>query len=344
MRQLSLLAALALAAALAGCRQTVMLGNGPGDDGSVGSDGGEDTAFPCGTQTTMLDIVPRSPAIILALDRSTSMQQTPFEGTTRLLAAEQALSTVVATYDDTVAFGYQEFPGFARSCSASAACCAGDVMPYPATGNANIIVRDMSFCDMNPTACPTSPEKPVADALARAQQLYDSIGSSAQDKYLVLITDGEPTCSMTACPDVHSRIAALGAFPDNVKTAIVGVDVANSACLDDLAMTGNDSRPGSGSPYYYPAPTEFDLAHWLDVIVRNAAQAACTITVRQQPADPSRVCLSIDGMLVPRDDTNGWEFVGNTTFKILVSGSWCDKLVTSHSIELNGFSGSPPTR
>src|SRR6516162_5680068 len=107
MRRLSLLAAgAAVAAALGGCQQTVMLGNGGGADGASGSDG---SSIACAGAPSGIAL--HSPDLIVALVRSSSMQALFDGGTSRIGAAEGALSNLIDTYQSSVRFGYENVPG-----------------------------------------------------------------------------------------------------------------------------------------------------------------------------------------------------------------------------------------
>src|SRR5436190_16290748 len=101
--------ALALALALPGaaCQQTVYLNyDGSVATGSGGGDGGSPSTFCAGGQTRSVQGGSESPDIIVALDRSSSMNTLLFGSLSRLDVALAGLYDVVQRYHSSVRFGY----------------------------------------------------------------------------------------------------------------------------------------------------------------------------------------------------------------------------------------------
>src|SRR5262249_46216916 len=140
--------ALAGAAALGGCRQTVVLDPGAeGDGGAAGTsggtldagfdfggfrfDGGRFDAFGSlcnGSPIQVLQAVPRTPDLILSVDRSTSMQAW-WGAQSRLEAVQQQVHALLQQYDKAIHFGYEEFPSTSSMCRYGPGCCSGAVIP-----------------------------------------------------------------------------------------------------------------------------------------------------------------------------------------------------------------------
>src|SRR6185369_1802020 len=121
------LVALLLLLVAPACLQTVVLERPPSDGGLPGSGGGAaggagtggspgagggpwNPGFCANGAFASLSPMPRSPDLVIALDRSSSMSTSRFGATTRLEATQQALRQMVSTYQKTIRFGYEEFP------------------------------------------------------------------------------------------------------------------------------------------------------------------------------------------------------------------------------------------
>jgi hypothetical protein len=333
---------LALAIGPSACLQTVLLergrdgGTGDGanfngaDGGGLGRADGRDWCP--GAEITRLNFSVRSPVVVIAFDRSSSMNS-PFGAGTRLSVEQQLLRTLMMMYQGAVQFGYLEFPAGA-SCGGSAGCCASDIT-LPRPGNAAAVGDAMNACMGSSTGCVTSDATPTASAIGVARQFYGDFGG--KDRYVLLTTDGEPSCTKdgsvspaNACMQAASEIAMLSST--GVRTIVVGVgeDVGNSACLDKMARAGG-AEPSTSSPFYYAARDPLLLTTQLSDIVRGLAKNACHIDIdpRSAPADPTRIELSLKGVSIPRDPANkdGWNFDGGSSLKITIYGPSCDKLL-----------------
>jgi hypothetical protein len=337
--------ALLLGLAPAACMQTVILEHADGG-ASSGVDGG-DSAPSCQDGVfTALSFTLNSPDVVIALDRSASTSSRFGDGT-RLTVAQDALRQVVATYQNVIRFGYEEFPTSAAGCADSAGCCAGDVTAVPAPRNQLAIERAMDQCVSSLGGCTTTDATPTARAIARSHDFYAGFDDRTKDRFVLLMTDGNPSCAnngggaQAACNDATSEIAQLNAT--EVKTIVVGVgeDVIGSNCLDSMALAGGAERDNR-SPYYYNATDAGLLTSHLATIMHNIARLTCHIDLRLPTSDPAQVQLFLSGAPVPRDATNqnGWNFDAGSSLKITIYGSWCEMLqgADSHAIDLLGCS------
>jgi hypothetical protein len=349
---------LALILLLAACRQTVILdpsldssdsganGGGAGANGGR-TDGGRPDGFGgdrfcVGGQVVPLSFTLRAPDVIFSVDRSAPMQSW-FGNGTRLQVIQQQVHSVIKKYQKTVRFGYQEFPSPTAVCGSPQGCCGGDVTP-PIFNNLLAIDRAIDTCAGNGTVCVLS-QAPLAHALSKCESAF-AFSDNARNHYVVLLTDGQPTCmgpdqAMSSCDNAVMQVSKMRS--GSIRTAVFGVlDQGNgNECLDQLAKAGGlDSR--TGPPFFHLARTATDLSD-VGVVVKRMAEEACHIDIRSPPADPNQVSLRFNGAEVPMDGVDGWDFDPGASLTITVHGSWCDTLLQqSPQIDLVLMSGCPP--
>jgi hypothetical protein len=370
---------LTLAAMAAGCRQTVILDpsangldggsagtgaagtGGPnldagfdfGGAGGIRFDGGRFDVFGnlCpsgGGPIQVLQVVPRTPDVILSVDRSSAMQAW-WGAQTRLQVVEQQVHTMVQGYDHAVRFGYEELPAVSTSgmCGNGQGCCAGSVTP-PGQRSRNAIENVLHACDSGGPGC-SQPGRPVADALSKINKTYASFGSvtPGHSRYVVLVLGGDPTCGdqgsgtdpvASACDEAKLEVQKLNAL--GIFTIVVGVgaDASTAACLETLALAGGPFP----KPLLATTPSALTEALTTNVII-PMAQESCHLDVLTPPVDAKNVSLFFDNDLVPPDPSDGWDFDQGTSLnKITVHGHWCDTLLHASRVEL--VSGCVPPR
>ena len=260
--------------------------------------------------------------------------QTAFDTGTRLSVAQDILTGLVLQYQGWVRFAYEEFPA-PEGCASSGACCAGDPT-NPMLSASNSITYAMHACERSPGGCALSADRPIAAALDQSRQVfYTNFDAGVRGRYIVLVTDGDPSCFADSdtleCSNANASAVSL--VNDNIKTFVVGEAISNSSCLDQLALSGGAERQG-GAPFFYPAGTKSQLSEFLTDIISQIASDACQIDVHQ-PSDPtSQLALYLKGIQIPRDDTNGWDFDASTPWKITINGSWCQMLLAASPSQL----------
>jgi hypothetical protein len=359
---------------LGACRQTVVLDPLAGADGGAGAggpgpvvdagpdigrngggnrfDGGHPdlSGFCQGGQIARLQIMMRTPDVIISVDRSASMQAW-FGTGTRLQVIQQQVKALIDKYAKHVFFGYQEFPSplggtgsmGMGTCGYGQGCCAGDVTP-PTYNNVHAIERAIGACDNNTTGC-VQPQRPIGDALAKCARTF-STSTSMNDtghRYVLLLTGGDPNCQgpdpmATPCDNAVTQVTQLRS--NLIDTAVFGVGdgAIDAACLDSLASLGGFDT-GGPLPYHL-AKTPTELSASLAPLIDGIAQEACTIDVLSPPADPSNVALFFDGLGVPVDAINGWDF-DRSNVTLTVHGTYCTAMLKSNQVELVSTSGCP---
>jgi hypothetical protein len=357
--------ALALAAAVAGCRQTVILdpsADGGAPTGAAGTggpvvDAGPDFGLPggfkfdaarfevlgniCpGAPITLLQAIPRTPDVIISVDRSVWMQSW-WGAETRLEAIQEQVRSLVQQYERAVRFGYQEFPSTSNTCGGGQGCCAGAVTP-PGQRSRNAINNVLQACENGGQGCAQA-QRPAADALAKVNKTFASFSTTGHNRYVVLVLGGDPTCGemsgepgASSCEQTRTEVQRLNLA--GIYTTVIGVgqEATTAACLGELALAGGLLNS------VVLAPTPSSLTTSLADTVATMAEEACHLDVLTPPADPRNVNLIFDNEIVPNDPSNGWEFDKNTSLKITVRGTWCSTMLRTSRVEV--VSGCLPQR
>jgi hypothetical protein len=364
----SLAVALALAAPLAACRQTVVLdvgdGGGAGSGGSFGgsfgggfggfgaggsgaSDAGPPSSFCAGGMTKFLGAAPETPDLIVALDRSSSMN-TPLTGNqSRVDVALSNLYDVVQRYQTSVRFGYIGFPATAYStCSSGQTCCADSNFMIPTSMGFQSFLN-YTTCDVATPQCSRTADRPTDAALHSCRYFYSNYEQTVRNRFVLLITDGEPGCgSRSECSDANSEISALTGPPTSVETVVIGIGDAGASCLTMLALSGGGIHNPQNPPYYYHASSGLDLANFISAAVGDLAQTACTIDITSNlPSNSDRLGVFINGVpIMHGGGYDSWDYQGQDKTSIKLSGNACTEFLAAgaSALRLVSCSMGPP--
>ncbi len=132
---------------------------------------------------------------------------------------------------------------------------------------------------------------------------------------------------------IVADLAAAG-----VRTIVVGIpgSEAYASLLDELAVAGG--APKDGAHRYYEAT---DLAV-LDALFSQIAQkviVSCDIALEQKPEDPGLVNVYFDGVVVPYDAKDGWQYKDEKTIELV--GGACETLQSGAVAKAEVFVGCP---
>jgi hypothetical protein len=326
----------ALVATLLGaCQQTLLLDDRGADAGRTGTGGAgvgpKDASSPdahCpGGRSTMISYTSDQPQILVALDRSSTMNS-PFGSPSSPTISGFALNTILSAVDnyggtrDTrseIQFLFLDFPDDSSGCNSSVSCCSSDV-----TMNYQAFATAANPCNGGggPAACYSSPDRPIGRALWGAGDYYmfNTANQHSNERYVLLITNGDPqgSCSPDDCNDAIMATAALN--DRGVTTDVVEIGAANTGCLTLLA----NAQPTYPSPFYL-ASTQSELANVINQIVLSVAQNACRLTLTQTPAS-GQIAVYNNGMQVLPDSGttgNGWTYGGNDSLRVFLHGTLC---------------------
>jgi von Willebrand factor type A domain-containing protein len=332
-------------------------GNGPSSGGSspninVSDDGGPDSGDVmngvCANQSFDLQ---RKPAeILIVLDRSASMADPPdgqpSGSPSKWSLVVPGVNEVVTSTDSAVSWGLKVFPEGEGS-----ECVAGSVtsmIPVPiAPANAAAVTAAVTATTDAGNGTPTG------DAI-KAAVTYLKTLTDPNPKFILLATDGEPSCSGTSKDSTGARTYAVQAVTDaataGFKTFVVGVATTKATAtqaLNDMAVAGQMARADSNplATKFYLASTKDELVTSLQTITGQVA--SCTFDLTAKPPDPYNIAVHVNNDKAPNDmtKTNGWDYTGSDQMQIQVYGSWCDQIKAANANTVNfvfGCPGQPP--
>ena len=323
----------------AGGGNALNVGSGPGQD----TDAGAVMNGECARQDFNLN---RRPAeILILLDRSGSMKERPSGSSssdTKWSLVVPAVNEVVTATDASVSWGLKAFPeGEGDECIAASVT---DAVPVPiAPTNAAAVTGHVT------SLTPEGNGTPTGDAIKAAVTYLKSL-TDPNPKFILLATDGEPSCAGTSEDSGRARTYAVQAVTDaasaGFKTVVVGVATTKSSAtqaLNAMAVAGQMARESAdpAAPKYYLASTRDELVQALSEITGQVS--SCVFDLSSAPPDPNNIAVKVDGMNAPRDATrgNGWEYIGTDYLQVGVYGSWCDGIKSATANSVNFVLGCP---
>ena len=303
-------------------------GDGPGAGGAGG------TGRNCGLY--QFNPTPKNADILLVLDRSASMKDPPNASTTasKWSIVVPTLNTVVTATDSSVLWGMKSFPeGSGNACVAGSVTSAIDVQV--AATNAIALTTAISA---------TTPEgngTPTGDAI-NAAVLYLTSLTDTNPKYILLATDGEPSCTAipssegTAAARPYAVTAVANAKTAGFPTFVIGIGTTTSdtATLNQMAAAGGEVPPSATNPLapqFYLASDMTTLTGALDSITGQISSCLFPLTMPPPvPNDPTKLGVYLGaGMIkIPNDPTraSGWAYTDTDDTAVEVYGSWCAML------------------
>jgi hypothetical protein len=293
----------------------------------------------------------RKPAeILLVLDRSASMNDPPDgapSGTgSKWSLVVPGIDQVVMATSSSVSWGLKVFPE-----GDGAECAAGSVtsmIPVPiAAMNATAVVNGVM------ATTPQGNGTPTGDAINAAVTYLQTL-TDTNPKFILLATDGEPSCNGTTKDTTGARTQAVtsitAAATAGFKTAVVGVatdKASDTQTLNDMAVAGGMARADTNplATKFYLASTEDELVTSLETITGQVA--SCVFDLTAVPPDPTNIAVHVNNTKAPQDTThmNGWDYTGADDKQIQIYGSWCDQITTANANTVNfvfGCVGQPP--
>ena len=282
--------------------------------------------------------------ILIVLDRSASMKETPSDssGASKWDLVVPGVTEVVSETNASVSWGLKVFPeGEGSECVTGSVTSAIPVMVAPA--NAPAVTTALAA---------TTPEgngTPTGDAIQAAVSYLKTL-SDTNPKFILLATDGEPSCAGTSKDASSARPYAVQAVTDaataGFKTFVVGVattkDTATQA-LNDMALAGQMPRADTN-----PLATKFYLASTKDELVQSLQEitgqvSSCVFDLAATPPDARNIAVKVNGVKAPHDTThmNGWDYTSSDFMQVEVFGSWCDQIKSASSNSVNFILGCP---
>jgi hypothetical protein len=346
-----------------------------GDPLMLDEDAGASPGGDCGQQ--VIPVVSAPPNLSFVIDHSGSMgDELAGSGLSKYENARIALSQVLKAIGHRVSYGAAIFPGLAGKTGCEPGdelmqVAPGDPPSYARAGQTGPRLKDLLARLSIASVDGGTP------ASATLDKMRGVLTELAGDTYVVLITDGAPNCNEElACeasgciPNIEDRTVGgaecRGGYnccdPDNGAQG-AGLNCVDSeaslAAVQDLADAGIQTfvigMPGSepyedllngmaelggtareGTPKYYSVADTEALKAALGKIAASVA-ISCEVPLDYDPPDPDYVNVFFDGVVVPYDPEQGWEWKEDGV--VAVRGVACDQLMSGDVVELQVFAG-----
>jgi hypothetical protein len=252
------------------------------------------------------------------------------------------VNQVVTATDSSVSWGLKVFPeGEGSECAAGSVTSAIPV--DVAAGNAKAVTAAVT------ATTPAGNGTPTGDAI-KAAVTYLKTLTDTNPKFILLATDGEPSCAGTTKDSTTARTYAVQAITDaataGFKTFVVGVATTKTTATDalnDMATAGQEARADANplATKYYLASTQDELVQSLEVITGQVS--SCVFDLTTAPPDPTNIAVHVNGVKAPADPTrmNGWDYTNADDTEVQVFGSWCDQIKAATANTVNFVLGCP---
>jgi von Willebrand factor type A domain len=296
-------------------------GDGGGSIGvgsSSGSGGGD-----CGRQN--FDVLIKPIDILLVLDRSASMEDDPSGGSgspSKWEIVVPALQQAITATDTSVSWGIKVFPEGDKKGACSAASFPTNILVPIASNNAVKVNSAITLTTDKGDGTPTG------DAINKAVEYLSTLQDN-HVKYLLLATDGDPSCPSGDAADTFALQAVTAAATAGYHTFVVGVasNASKIKALNQLAIAGLEPHidPDPNAPQFYLASTQAELVATLKGITGTAA--TCLFPLSSSPPNPDHVGVFVGDKAIMKDTNNasGWDYTGPDMMTIELFGAACDQ-------------------
>lgn len=307
----------------------------PPPTGSDGGGGGliSDAMVTCAEANPQTMNLP--PDVLIVLDRSGSMNddlndQPCMAGcTSKWTTAVTTLTSYLPTVQTTVNWGLKLFASNSGGGGNSSCSVNAGTEVAPAASNATAIINRLGMTTAG-SSTPTTAAMTAASA-------YLKTLNDGNPKFILLVTDGIPTCGKAACAagvntgggtmnqcDDANAIAAVKTVhdTDGIPTFVLGIGTENSPGDSTLSqMAVNGGFPRNGTPQYYPIGSADDLTQAFMSITQTVGQ--CFFSVSPALTGTQSVGgVTYDGGSIPADATNGYTVEGKNGIRL--NGKACD--------------------
>jgi len=294
---------------------------GPGGTGVTVDAGGPTLDSNCGITT--LGTMRLPPDLLLVFDKSGSMTQDPATGQNCMPAAtcpskwNQATAAInMALMNSTmINWGLKLFSD---------------------TGNCNVAVGAQVNIGPNTSGAITAAlgrtgpagNTPTTLAVRRGGDYLATLTDN-NPKFMVLVTDGAPTCANgngNGADDAAAIAEVTTQLNRGFGTFVVGLATSSDAQANMTltSMSTNGGHPRTGTPNYFVANNTADLVAALGNITGQVR--SCTFQLSGAPPDPTMVKVQADGVTVPTSATDGWGYNPSMT-AVILTGSYCQHVL-----------------
>jgi hypothetical protein len=167
-------------------------------------------------------------------------------------------------------------------------------------------------------------------------------------KFMMLVTDGAPTCAGTigaplsadaALAQADAVAAIAAAEREGFPTIVVAPSTTTTAAGDVAAL----NALAQASRYARSGDIKFFTESTLGELFVPTSSESCTFALAGPPPVPDKVSVTLNDVSVPRDTQhlNGWDFVDVSRTAFSLYGTWCSMLSDSRSFEIRVIYGCP---
>ena len=190
------------------------------------------------------------------------------------------------------------------------------------------------------TTCPAASDDSASYAALEQVRDYCNKYPSYDDRYVLLVTASEPSCSALAnskdaCSRALSAASYLGNGTSKIRVVVlsVGYQPDSGSCLVGISQTGSFlSMPANANTLYAPSSV-YALNDDVNGLFAAVAETSCTFDSMDVPPSGAQLVVSMGpNTTVPQVDStdkDGWSFANPSHTSITLSGSWCDQYVNS---------------
>jgi hypothetical protein len=274
--------------------------------------------------------------LLILLDRSSAMQAAFYGSSSRAAAVQSVLLKHMEDHQSHIKLGWEEFPDLDSRFSSCyrTSCCAGSVVAPQYYGLRYL--QNYGYLECSDPACLSgSSDSPSHKALGQARDYFKQDKSKDDDRYALLITASEPSCSGDAGPSDACPAATEAATELVVNLEIplaivtVGYQPSGSSCLVSLSnLRSKVGIPGDLSSLT-PATSLQMLDDAVSHLFDEIAKTTCTITTTDPvPKDANLSVWLRYNTQVPKVEcsaSDGWCFPGAGRNQIMLLGSYCDQ-------------------
>jgi hypothetical protein len=255
--------------------------------------------------------------VVVLVDRSGSMGARTPDGATRWGAVRTALSRTLPLLNDALDLGLNVFP-IDNGCGVN-------------SGMITVPVRTSNAVAVNTVLGYFAPggNTPTQSAL-QATLAWLMANSSTLPRYVILATDGEPTCGQRLGAVTDQLMAMNASGTPTFVLGIPGTSASLRSALQQMALAGG--RPRSGPNAWYEANDTMELVTAVRAIAATGTE--CTNQDTLTVATPALHRVQINGTEVPMDAANGWTFVGGS---VQFHGESCTRLRTGSVINITAL-------
>jgi hypothetical protein len=250
----------------------------------------------------------------------------PSPAVDRWMPAVQGITSFTNTFQARLGFGLTVFPGDAAAgpgASPGADLCApGGERVSAGLNSAAAIAR--ALASIEPAgATPTAAALTAVEAQVQAER--SGAGATAPPQFVVLVTDGQPTCpnargnTLDATALAQDRAVTLQALDalhalrvkSYVFAFVASTDVALTQAMEELARHGGTER-------FYPVHDTRSIVQQFEAIA--PALTSCSFGIERKPLVPTSMMVTLDDKTLQLDGADGWVLEGAT---LTLQGAAC---------------------